>query len=80
MQRLQRLAPGRSGEAAAAHWVHRKSRGQGVAAQRISTDGLGSAAPHHLPFSNHVMAVGNAAQGCDMLINEENRLPGIFLR
>ena len=28
MQRLQRLAPGRSGEAAAAHGVHRKSRGK----------------------------------------------------
>jgi len=32
MQRLQRQAPGRSGEAAAAHRVHRQSRGQGVAA------------------------------------------------
>jgi hypothetical protein len=31
---MQRLAPGRSGEAAAAHGVHRKSRGQGVAAGR----------------------------------------------
>src|SRR5262249_38255573 len=31
---MQHLAPGRSGEAAAAHGVPRKSRGQGVAAGR----------------------------------------------
>src|SRR5215471_19435826 len=36
--------------------------------QRISTEPLEGAAPHHLPFGNDVMTVGNAAQGGDMLI------------
>ena len=40
-------------------------------AQRcISTEGCGGAAPHHLPFGNDVMTVGNAAQGRDVFINE----------
>ena len=37
-----------------------------------STEGLGSAAPHHLPFGDDVMTISNAAQGGDMLINEKN--------
>ena len=40
---MQRLAPGRSGEAAAAHGVHRKRRGPGVAAGRGAGERAASA-------------------------------------
>ena len=46
--------------------------------QRIGTERLGGTTPHHLAFGNDVMTVSNAAQGRDMLINEENRQSGIF--